>query len=78
MTERGITITRNLSMNATKALMVRDILTLSSLVKDTMRTQRHLCRDRGRQGHHRRPQRHHHVGKVYRRPPASVNWAALK
>jgi HAMP domain-containing protein len=36
MTQRGITITRNLSMNATKALMVRDILTLSSLVKDTM------------------------------------------
>ena len=36
MTQRGITITRNLSMNASKALVVRDILTLSQLVKDAM------------------------------------------
>ncbi len=36
MTQRGITIARNLAMNASKALVVRDILTLSTLVKDSM------------------------------------------
>jgi len=36
MVQRGITITRNMAMNASKALVVRDILTLSSLVKDAM------------------------------------------
>jgi serine phosphatase RsbU (regulator of sigma subunit) len=36
MKQRGITIARNLAANAAKALFVKDILSLSSLVKDAM------------------------------------------
>lgn len=70
MIQRGITIARNMSMNASKALMVRDILVLSSLVKDTLEnksvTYAVIVDDRGIIAAHNDIS---FAEKPYRRPP---------